>query len=478
MSARIYSWNGSTDARMDIVERSGDVTKQFVDLLDRNRWGQLERWDRYHRGEFEPPYLPSVNHNAIAQEYSDLLSRSDLPICALVVSAVVDRCQVEGFRSPDSGLIDDSVWSWWQSSHMDSRQDLVYTDSMVFGDGFVAVTPDGEMPKFTVESPLNVVAQYDPADPTKVELAAKLVRDRGWLYAPEGIYALKRNRDAVKGWDVISFVENPSGETPLVRFGNRMDSRGRTQSEISLIAGPQRRIIQTIADRLMVQRAASWRQRWISGIEIETDENGNPIPPFRVGVDQLVVAENPDTKFGEWSESPFDAHLRAVEDDIRQAAAISQTPPHLLAPHTISNISAEALVALEAGLTAKVQERQLVWGEAWERVIRIGGSMVGYDVDDASEVVWADLERRSDAQKVDGAMKLRSMGLPMPFILERLGLSPMSIERVMDEMKAEQRRSAEQSAAAFGLAPGSAPFGTQPGGDAQVEMSGDGGNGF
>ena len=431
-----------------------EITKMFTDLLDNNQWTQLERWERYYRGEFESPYLPSVNYSAIAREYKDLLSRSDLPICGLVVSAVVDRLQVDGFRSPTTQESDDTVWEWWQESKLDARQTLVYRDAMVFGDGYVSITPGGEHPLFRVESPLNMTVEVDPTDPSKVEFAAKVVKDRGWFYTPDAIYALRQRSQSIRGWDIVSVIEHNAGETPIVRFANRMDSRGRSQSEIALIAGPQRRIIQTIADRLMVQRSASWRQRWVSGIEVDTDADGKAIPPFRIGVDQLVVTENPDTKFGEWSESPFDAHLRAVEDDIRQAAAISQTPPHLLAPSTISNISAEALVALEAGLAAKVGERQLVWGEAWESALRIGGLQIGYDVSDLSEVIWADLERRSDAQKVDGALKLRSMGLPMPFLLERLGLSPVAIERVMKEVEAEQRRDAERAAASFGLTPG------------------------
>jgi hypothetical protein len=165
----------------------------------------------------------------------------------------------------------------------------------------------------------------------------------------------------------------------------------------------------------------------------------------------LVVTENPDAKFGEWSESPFDAHLKAVEEDIRQAAAVSQTPPHLLTPTSISNISADALVALEAGLTAKVTERQLQWGESLEYAMKLGGQMVGYDIPEDSEVLWKDLERRSDAQRVDGVLKLRSMGLPMSYMLERLGLSPQAIERVLADYEAEQNRVAKAAAAAYGL---------------------------
>jgi len=61
------------------------------------------------------------------------------------------------------------------------------------------------------------------------------------------------------------------------------------------------------------------------------------------------------------------------------------------------------------------------------------------------------LERRSDAQRVDGVLKLRSMGLPMRYMLERLGLSPQAIDRVMTEYEAENQRAARAAAAAYGL---------------------------
>ena len=428
------------------------IEKQFKDMVEQNKWHELERYDAYARSEFEPPYLPSVNNSLIANEYRDLLSRADLGICALVVSAVVDRLQVYGFRTQDKNDVDETVWNWWQSSKLDARQTLLYRDAMVFGSTFMSVTPNGDMPKFVPESPLNMVVRYDPTDPMRVMYAAKQVDDYGWFYDENAIYSLRYVKsESPRGWRIVGAIEHGLGATPIVRFANRIDSRGQDLSEIKLVEGPQRRIIQTIADRLMVQRAASWRQRWISGIDIETDETGSPIPPFRIGVDQLVVTENPDAKFGEWSESPFDAHLKAVEEDIRQAAAVSQTPPHLLTPTSISNISADALVALEAGLTAKVTERQLQWGESLEYAMKLGGQMVGYDIPEDSEVLWKDLERRSDAQRVDGVLKLRSMGLPMSYMLERLGLSPQAIERVLADYEAEQNRVAKAAAAAYGL---------------------------
>lgn len=434
------------------------IGKQFSDQIAQNRWYQLEEWDRYMRGDFGSASLPSTNHTAVAREYNDLLNRADLPICSLVVNAVTERLQVTGFRDPESDAADEMLWEWFQSSKMDGRQQLLYNDALTFGESYMSVTPGGDMPVFRAESPLNMVVQLDPVDPMRVMTAAKQVKDYGWLYDDVFIYSLFYDRTQPTGWKVIDRIEHNAGQCPIVRFANRVDSRGRTMSEISLVASIQRRIQQTVFDRLMVQRAAAWRQRWVSGIAVDVDEDGNAVPPFNIGVDQLVISEDPDTKFGDWAASSFGDHMNAVDMDIRQAAAVTQTPPHLLAPHTISNISAEALVALEAGLSAKVADRQLTFGETWEEALRMGGRIVGVDVRDEIETVWADLERRSDAQKVDSALKLRSMGLPMPFLLERIGLTPQATARVMDALESEQAQQAAVSAASFGLASGQSPL--------------------
>lgn len=434
------------------------IGKQFSDQIAQNRWYQLEEWDRYMRGDFGSASLPSTNHSAVAREYNDLLNRADLPICSLVVNAVTERLQVTGFRDPESDAADEMLWEWFQSSKMDGRQQLLYNDALTFGESYMSVTPGGDMPVFRAESPLNMVVQLDPVDPMRVMTAAKQVKDYGWLYDDVFIYSLFYDRTQPTGWKVIDRIEHNAGQCPIVRFANRVDSRGRTMSEISLVASIQRRIQQTVFDRLMVQRSAAWRQRWVSGISVDVDENGNAVPPFNIGVDQLVISEDPDTKFGDWAASSFGDHMNAVDMDIRQAAAVTQTPPHLLAPHTISNISAEALVALEAGLSAKVADRQLTFGETWEEALQMGGRIVGVDVRDEIETVWADLERRSDAQKVDSALKLRSMGLPMPFLLERIGLTPQATARVMDALESEQAQQAAVSAASFGLASGQSPL--------------------
>ena len=420
---------------------------------------ELDQWGDYFKGEFEPPYLPSTSRSALSREYGDLMKRSSLNICGNAVTAVTDRMRVDGYRT-STGEIDDVVWSWWQANSLDARQSMAYMDSLVYADGYALASPpitgmDG-VPRLTVESPKLLRVKMDEADPYTIIMAAKVVDDRAWLYYPDRIVALGKKEDRPagdRGWVILSETPHAAGVVPIVRFPNRLASDGESESEISQIAPTQRRINQTIFDRMMIQKWATWKQRWASGIDVEKDEHGKAIPPFRVGVDQLAVSPNADAKFGEWSESPISELLKAVDDDIRHAAAITQTPPHLLSPTTIANISAEALVALEAGLSSKVAARQADWGEAWERLMVLAGRIVGVQVPSDAEMVWANLEARSQAQVVDSVVKLKSINLPMSYLLERLGLTPQQIAQITQAQHTEATAAAAVAAASFGITP-------------------------
>jgi len=423
------------------------------DLLGANRarWNEISEYDDGLHNKWPPPYLPSEDADILAAEYNELITRSDLNVLPLVVDAMVDRLKVVGFRAgPKESESDEQVWSWWQKSHLDQRQVLIHRDAAGLRDGFVLVSPDGDEPKFAPQSPLRVAFELDPFDPMRVLRAAKMVNDRAWEYTEDAIISYVRGGRGTR-WRIETVTEHAAGECPMVRFPNQLDSLGRSSSEIEPVMPVQRRIHQTVFDRLLLQRSQAWRQRWASGIVVDRDEEGKPLNPFKTGADRMLIGDNPDVKFGEFTQADLTGLLKAVQEDIQAVALITRTPPHYLPGSSISNISAEALTALEAALESRVGERQLLWGEAGEKAMRIGGRMVGREIDDSAEVIWANQELRSEAQRVDAALKLHSMGVPLEYLLERLSLTPNEIERVMKAVEKQKAQEAKAQAAAFGV---------------------------
>jgi len=429
------------------------VSDDFDALLDQNRerWNALQPLDDALRNVFRPPYLPSEDATKLAVEYNQLVQRSELNLLRLVVDALIDRLQVVGFREDKGDRPHGQVWDWWQESALDQRQVLVHRDAASYGDGFVLVTPGEDSPRITPESPLLLAVEYDPYDPSKVLRAGKQIGRKGWLYLPDEIISLQQRDDWNVRWEVVDVVPNPSGMCPVVRFANNLDSAGRSMSEVAGVLSVQERIHQTVFDRLLLQRSQAWRQRWASGITIDRDENGQPINPFELGADRILIGDNPDVKFGEFSQADITGLLRAIDDDLQAVALISRTPPHYLPSSSISNISGETLAALEAALESKVRERQQLWGESWEQAMRIGGAMVGVEIGSSAETVWAREELLSEAQRVDAATKLASIGIPMEYILERMSLTPQEIERVMNAYREQEATTARAQAQAFGV---------------------------
>jgi hypothetical protein len=104
------------------------------------------------------------------------------------------------------------------------------------------------------------------------------------------------------------------------------------------------------------------------------------------------------------------------------------------------NLAAEAMKAAEAGLVAKVQNRQLHFGESWEAVWRLAFLAAGNEakarVTDA-EVIWRNPEFRTEGQLVDALVKMSTLGVPREALWERWGASPQEIAR-WKAMQAEE----------------------------------------
>ena len=442
------------DSEVTVIRGGDDGVARLKALLEEKEATRpvLIGLDDAARGHFEAPYLPPSGFSAVAREYRALMERAELPICGLIIRAVVDRLSVEGVRGKD-GQQDKELWSWWQRSRLDSRQGQLYSDAGIFGEGYLSVTLDDEgLPLLLPESPLSLYARHDPFDPLRVLEAVKLVGSEAWLYGLDDVKRFVKRRNTSQGWVQADIWEHGLGECLIVRFPNDLDSLGRSMSDIGVVLPFQKRINQSVFTRLLLEAHTAWRQRWVAGIDVEKDENGEAVPPFRMGVDKLLVAPDETTKFGEFEASSTADLLRAVEEDLRQVAIVTQTPPTLFAIASVSNISQESLAALEGGLTRKVESKQAALGESFEYAMQLAGRLVGVHVDEHLEMIWTNMELRSLSQRTDAFVKLQQAGLPVAYLMESLlDMSPTAIDRVLAATAAEESVRAVAQAQSFGV---------------------------
>lgn len=385
---------------------------------------RLDRIDRWARWEHDAPHQP----RQATREYRELATRAQAPWGDLVVSSIAQTLYVEGYRRPDDPE-DATGWTIWQANGMDGRQVALHRAVLTYGYAFESVVPGvtmtgDPMPVMRGHSPRDMQAVYDdPANDDWPVYALRVSKQRSGfvfeVFDSEAVYrGTAKSMDEPPRFDA-EFQTHEAGVCPVVRFKNRFDLEGRAAGEIEPFIPILGAIDQTKFDRLVVQRFSSWVVRTVAGMSVPETAKAAGVDSstveLKLKVSDLLVAEDPDAKFGSLPATPLDGFIKAHEADLTDLAATSQTPAFELLGQ-MANMSAEALAAAKASQTAKSDERKHTLGEDHEQAIRLASHIAGDDDgarDFQSQVRWEDTTIRSLAQAVDALGKMAQMlGFP------------------------------------------------------------------
>lgn len=415
-----------------------------------SNFSDMSELDRWARGKLNQSDMPTLQNPS--REYRELRDRSHTPWLGLVITATAQSLYVDGYRGPKEAD-DQPAWEAWKRNGMKARQIAVHRGALGLGHSYLSVLPGDPVPVMRGHSARRMVAYYEDLlnddwpiyaleSETVGTVDGKKVR-RWKLWDEDGIHWFdKREGDDAA---YVTYQQHGLGYVPIVQFSNVRDLDGRTMGEAEAYRDLVARIDQDNFDRLVVQRFNAWLLRWISGMELpaqkEDPETGELVEDVdanrafkaKLAAEDILVAEDPNARFGAFPQGQITAYVDAREADISDLAAVSQTPPHHLLGK-VANLSAEALAAAEAGLTRKVTERKQTFGESWEQALRATSLMMEGDEDFDAEVRWRDTESRSLAQVADALGKLTtSLGIPPQALWERvaevLGVSQSEVER-------------------------------------------------
>jgi hypothetical protein len=121
-------------------------------------------------------------------------------------------------------------------------------------------------------------------------------------------------------------------------------------------------------------------------------------------------------------------------------AAVTRTPLFYLTPDAADG-SAEGAALAREGLVFKTRQRLAQAGESLEQVMSLCFLFAGDDQRAARrdlEVLWADPERRSLAEKADAAGKLLAAGVPWPQVMtDVMQYSPQAVARMQAQRASE-----------------------------------------
>ena len=425
-----------------------DVASKLL-IAMQNREPDLKRLQDYYDGRHRLAFSSQKFRNAFGGLFS-AFADNWMP---LVVDAVEERLNVEGFRYGDDPEADKSAWAIWQNCGLDALSQLGHSTSLVLGDSYAVVWGDAQgEPTVEMFSPHDVIVQYNPSNRREKVAALKRWKDdlgvHIVLFTPQWVYkwvAGGENQDWMQETTIGETwpLPNPLGVVPVVQFINRpsLDSVIGV-SEFKSVIPQQDAANKLLADMLVASEFAAFPQRYVTGLEIPTDDQGKPIAPFEISMDKLLVAEDSNAKFGTMPAGDLQNYIKGVELLVQHIASQTRTPPHYF--YLTGNFpSGDAIKSAETGLVAKSRRKMRFFGEAWEEVIRLCFLVQGDEKANitSAETIWGDPEYRSESELADALVKRAAIGVPRQQLWEDAGYSQTQISRfhAMEEQDAANK---------------------------------------
>lgn len=442
-----------------------DAREVAADLLDTRRaeCARLDEIRRYVRGETCKIFVP----RKAGREYHQLVKMSLTNIMPLIISTFAENLFIEGYR-PSKSSKNSPAWDRdWQPNRMDQRQSSLWRTALTYGLAYATVVPgklDGEaMGLITPFSPRQLTAVYE--DPINDEWPVYAITvtagydaeyrrkvQRVELIDDGTIYRFIRDGQSDSTLQFVSADEHKlnvgEGLAPVVRFvsaGGDLDDQ--SAGEVEPLMAPQDALNNTTFGLRSTERAQAYPQRYATNLIPQIDDKGNELEPFQGGADKVWTSTG-DSQFGQFPAASLDGYLGSRQSTLRIITALAQVAPHtLLISDGISNLSAEALAALEAAQQRKVGELKTTLGEAGEQMLRLTSLAAGDDAgwkDRSAEVVWRDTESRSLAQLADALGKMVQMlAIPPQAVWELLPISDETRQRWAKMADAEDAKDAE-----------------------------------
>lgn len=406
----------------------------------------------YLAGQQPAAYLSKKSRDAL----DDRLRVLGVNYPGLIVSARTDRLAVTGFErdTDDDGTPDETsahLWRLWRGAGLVSLADLIHADYLGLGAAYVTVWADEQgRPTATADNGLTMHVDRDPVTLAPVRSV------RRWTKGGES-HAVMIDAESVSTWraageDAPASVgawtrtgeqPNPLGILPVVPFVRResTDDTDTGTSAVEPVLTLTDAVAKVLADALVGSEYFARPRRWATGLEIEEDDDGNPVDPFGEG--RLLQSESPDTKFGQLDPARSTGYTELVAVLTQQIGALSGLPGHYLGLMGEQPPNADSVRAAEAPLVRLALGDQRQLDPAWARVASLLEYVDNPDRDPIDpgtlRTVWESPESNTPGQAADAAAKLAGIGLPLRRILaDPLGMDPETVEAVMSDVRSDR----------------------------------------
>lgn len=432
---------------------NADVPKSRQDKNPAAHRSMAKRLDRftvlwsYYVGQ---PPLPSVAAE-YQEPFREVMRKARANYAQMAVDALTDRLTLHGCAtSLDADADGDSTVarilsaSGFAALHRDMQ-----TWKGALSEAYVVILPPREgqeLPFIEAVDPRKCVGVVDPWRKNR-HLAALQVgydelkgRQTARLFVPGYLYLFEKDSQDEEfkagEWEQVEVVALPDitdvGGVPVVRFANKMDL-GEYEPHLDLLD----RIIETILQRVVTARYQSFRQRAIIGdFDDEGDDPDAPSLGDVFSADPGALWKAPaGTQFWEAQQADLRQILEAVRDDVKEFAAVTRTPLHLITPDAAQG-SAEGASLMRESLEDKALDRKARDEPGWEMVFRIALAFAGQRPE-WLRLLWAPIQRNSLGEKSSATSQTRGILSRRRVLTNVWEMSPQEVKLNEDELLEE-----------------------------------------
>lgn len=356
----------------------------------------------------------------------------------LVVDALEERLDVEGFRIQGSTRADNRLWDIFTDNELPAEASLLNQEAFAHGRAYTAIgSPDspGDSPVITVESSHNMYADIDPRT-RKVNAAIRVIYDPdthveigNTLYLPNQTVVYQG--DTGGPLELTDVIQHDLGIVPVVPFVNRgriHDRYGR--SEMHDAMGLTDSACRALSNLQVAQDFMAVPQRYALGAKAEDfkDKDGNVKPAWEAYISRFLALGNENAKVGQLSAAELSNFTSTVQSYATFLAGVYGLPPNYVGIPTANPASADAIRAGEGRWIKRAERRIAGFTPRWALTMKIALMLAGEDNPPRITPIWRDPATPTRAAMADAATKLYGGGvLPLEATWQELGYSPERI---------------------------------------------------
>lgn len=411
------------------------------------------------------PPLPRIGEKA-RDTFRDVLRTARANYAAKAIQPIVDRMDLIGVRTGlTDGVQGDEVakrimeYSNFAAAIKDG---LTYTFAM--SESYLMVIPAAtgsldKTPLVTAEDPRWCIGEQDPENPNQLRAGLRLGYDivkqkvtarlffngRMFTAVCDGTekWALTAYGAASFEWDGdpvdLPQLASVDATVPMIQLPNARNM-GEFEPHLDVLD----RINDGIMNRLKIVAYQGAKQRAIIG-DLEDDVDDDDAPAEPINWDEIFDAA-PDTlwrvpagtEFWESNPSDISGILAAVRDDVKEFAAMTDTPLHLITPDA-ANQSAEGASLMREGLVFKVKDRRARMNPRLVLLFKMAFAFAGESNRAKNiELLWGPVESFSLSEKSNAVAQTKTVLSRKRQLQDIMEMTPDQIEQNEQELQQDK----------------------------------------